>query len=123
MQLRVALQPSAYTILLLHLLRCWNYRQASLGAYEGSLPQMSSPKPPVKSLLYSQLTGTKKGGGVIPTGGMGPILEDRDYEMSHEAKGLADFSKSIINSKVGGGLWKISLPQRHERFMQIVVQF
>lgn len=34
---------------------------------------------------------------------MGPILEDRDYEMSHGAKGLAVFSKRIINSKVGGG--------------------
>lgn len=107
MQLRVALQPSAYTILLLHLLRCWNYRQASLGAYEGSLPQMSSPKPPVKSLLYSQsVDRNKKVGEVIPTGGMGPILEDRDYEMSHGAKGLADFSKRIINSKVGGGCGK-----------------
>lgn len=37
---------------------------------------------------------------------MGPILEDRDYEMSHGAKGLADFSKRIINSKVGRGCGK-----------------
>lgn len=106
MQLRVALQPSAYTILL-YLLRCRNYRQASFGAYEGSLPQMSAPKP-VKSLLYSQLTGTKKVGEAIPTGCMEPILEDRDYERSHGAKGLADFSKRIINSKGGGVVENIS---------------
>lgn len=44
-QLRVVLQPEAYTIIFLHLPRSWGYRQASFGAYELFLPQIISPKP------------------------------------------------------------------------------